>query len=181
VAIPFRRKFPFAPTKDGRFSPNLSDDERDLLADLPNQLRELLGADDAPFSPEAAATAASTKRLFPVAYTSDPERNADYQSLMREDLVASKLAAAQVLSDTARAVTLSEDQMMSWMGAINDLRLVIGTQLDVQEDTDHDDIDPEDPDAYRYFVYRWLSMTLEMIVRALTGDSDDLELDDLEI
>jgi Domain of unknown function (DUF2017) len=174
--VQFRRKRPFAPTKDGRFSPNLSDDERDLLADLPNQLRELLGANADESSGE------STKRLFPTAYHDDPERNAEYHDLMREDLVASKLAAAQTLSDTARSSVLSEEQLMTWMGAVNDLRLVIGTQLDVQEDTDHDDIDPEDPDAYRYFVYRWLSGLLEMIVRALSGDTDDdLEFGDLEI
>ncbi len=171
--MPFRRKFPFAPTKDGRYATNLSSDEQDVLEDLPNQLTALLGAEG-----EAVAAGTSTRRLFPTAYNNDAERDAEFQQLMREDLVASKMASAQLLSETARESTLSEEQLMTWMGAINDLRLVIGTQLDVQEDTDHDDIDPEHPDAYRFMIYRWLSMLLEHIVQALSGDyedSDDVE------
>ncbi len=154
-----RRKQPFARLSKGGYSPNLSVEERDLLADLPNQLRELLGANDE----------TSTRRLFPVAYNSDPERDREFHDLMREDLVATKMASAQVLADTARLDMVTEEQLFTWMGAINDLRLVIGTQLDVHEGEDRD-FDPDHPDAYRISVYGWLSGLLELIVRALSED-----------
>jgi Domain of unknown function (DUF2017) len=171
VVNPFRRKRPFAAVEGG-FAPNLSADERELLSSLPTQLRELLGANDG----------SSTRRLFPAAYNNDPERDAEFHELMREDLVETKMRSAQALADTARLPVLTEDQLLAWMGAVNDLRLVIGTQLDVQEDTERD-LDPDHPDGYRFLVYGWLSQLLERIVRALAGDegySEFYEGDDLE-
>jgi len=63
---------------------------------------------------------------------------------------------------------LDEAQLLSWMGAVNDLRLVLGTRLDVSEETAFDQ-DPDDPDAPALAVYQYLSFLLETIVDALSG------------
>jgi hypothetical protein len=51
------------------------------------------------------------------------------------------------------------------MGAVNDLRLVLGTRLDVSEEMD--EMDPDDPDAPLFEVYGYLAWLLENIVAAL--------------
>ena len=157
-----RRKPParFAPAANGRFSPNLEPHERQFLADLPRQLRELLDSDDP-----------SLRRLFPTAYHQDAERDAEFQRLMREDLVARRTETAKLLERTATADTLSADDMSMWMTAINDLRLVLGTQLDVSEGMELDELEENDPRLPQFAVYGWLSMLLEQIIQALMGQS----------
>ena len=49
------------------------------------------------------------------------------------------------------------------MGAVNDIRLVIGTKLDVSEDPSFD-IDEDDPDAQAHAIYTYLGWLLEQIV-----------------
>jgi len=151
----------FAPTADGRFTPNLEPQERAFLAGLPSQLRDLLDNDDP-----------SLRRLFPTAYHDDPERDAEFQRLMRDDLIARRTETAQVLQDTAESDTISAEELGMWMNAVNDLRLVLGTQLDVSEGMDMDDLTDDDPRLPQFAVYGWLSMLLEQIVQALTGQLD---------
>ena len=156
-----RRRPPvrFAPTPDGRFRPNLEPHERAFLGDLPRQLRELLDSDDP-----------SLRRLFPTAYHDDPERDAEFQRLMREDLVRRRTETAELLERTASADTLSPDEMHMWMTAINDLRLVLGTQLDVSEGMDLGEMAEDDPRLPQLAVYGWLSMLLEQVIHALSGE-----------
>ena len=52
------------------------------------------------------------------------------------------------------------------MGAVNSLRLVLGTRLDVSEDMD--EVDPDHPEAPAFAVYQYLSFLLETIVASLT-------------
>jgi hypothetical protein len=53
------------------------------------------------------------------------------------------------------------------MGAVNDLRLVLGTRLDVSEEM-LGTLDPSSPDADAMAVYQYLSFLLESIVEALS-------------
>ena len=140
----------------GSFIINLPDDERELLQALPGQLHEMLTSGDP----------TGLRRLFPAAYHLDPEKDAEFHELMRDELVASKAARAKILEDTAFARSLTEEQLLGWMGAVNDLRLVLGTQLDVSED-DHAP-DPDHPLAAHYGLYHYLGFLLENIVRALS-------------
>lgn len=139
----------------GAFTLNLPDEERQLLTGLPAQLRELLGDGDQP----------SLRRLFPAAYHLDAEKDAEFHELMRSELLATKLSRAELLESTAHARELTEEQLLGWMGAVNDLRLVLGTQLDVGEDDD--DLDEGDPRAGHFGLYRYLGYLLENIIRAL--------------
>lgn len=140
----------------GTFVINLPDDERELLHALPGQLHEMLTSGDA----------TGLRRLFPAAYHLDAAKDAEFHELMRSELVASKAARAKVLEETAYARSLTEEQLLGWMGAVNDLRLVLGTQLDVGEDDS--DLEPDHPLAAHYGLYHYLGFLLENIVRALS-------------
>jgi hypothetical protein len=135
--------------------------ERELVMRLLGELGELLNA-----SAEQPATA----RLFPVVHPDDPEREAEYQRLMRDELVSSRLAAiasvTKVLEGSAKKVTLSEEQLTSFMQAVNGVRLVLGTILDVSEDDDVVEIEDHVPE---YQLYAYLSWLLDSAVVAASG------------
>ncbi len=150
--------------RDGAFDVRLRHWERDLLGSLVTQLRELLTAGS---GGGAAATAVdpTLKRLFPTAYPDDAGLDAEYQSLVRDDLLERRLAALDLVDETLDADVVTEEQLQAWMSAVNDLRLVLGTRLDVSEDLD--EIDPDDPDAPLFAAYSYLGWLLENIVAAL--------------
>ncbi|MGH2686787.1 MAG: DUF2017 family protein, partial [Actinomycetota bacterium] len=109
----------------------------------------------------------SLRRLFPTAYTDDEERDGEYQRLMHDDLLGHRLGCLATVEETIELERLSEGQLVAWMGALNDLRLVLGTRLDVSEDTDVLEPDPSDPDGPATAVYGWLGWLLEHVIDAL--------------
>ena len=143
--------------RSGRYQLRLDGDERALLRGLPAQLRGLLATDDP-----------SLLRLFPTAYTDDPKRDAEYQQLMREDLLELHRGALDVMEETIDAVDLDEEQLTAWMKAINQMRLVLGTRLDVTEDLYDDGMDANDPRASAFALYSYLGWLQEHIVQALS-------------
>ena len=142
-----------------RYRVDLPETERELLRGLTPQLRELLTTDDP-----------SLVRLFPTAYPDDPERDAGYQALVRDELLERRFAALDVLEETIDGGELTGDELSAWMRSLNDLRLVLGTRLDVTEDDDPGDIDPADPDAPAWAIYHYLGMLLSFVIDALAGD-----------
>jgi hypothetical protein len=86
--------------------------------------------------------------------------------MVHDELLEKRLAAVDIVENTATATTLSEDEMTAWMGAVNDLRLVLGTRLDVSEDQDFPALD--DPNAPAFAVYQYLTFLLGEIVHALS-------------
>ena len=90
---------------------------------------------------------------------------------MRDDLLTTHRESAELLERTAQSDTLSLEELNIWMNAVNNLRLVLGTQLDVTEGMDLDDMDEQDPRLPKFAVYGWLSMLLEQIIVALTESS----------
>ena len=138
---------------------SFSDEERHLLKGLVPQLREMLLGDD---------NDASLRRLFPTAHPTDPKRDADYRDLVHDTLLEGRLAALESFETTLDERVLTDEQLGSWMGSVNDLRLVLGTRLDVSED-EHA-VDPDDPDAGARVVYQYLGWVLEEIV-AVMSDS----------
>jgi hypothetical protein len=147
---------PVKRTADGVFLIDLSDEERTMLRSLPGQLRDLLDTDDP-----------AIVRLFPPAYSDDPEREDEYRRLMKDELLSRRLEALALLEETAGADRLTEEQLLVWMRVINDLRLVVGTMLDVKEDDDLDTIDPDDPQAPMRGLYWYLSALQHSIIEAL--------------
>jgi hypothetical protein len=107
--------------------------------------------------------------MFPPAYhlDGDEEAEAEYQRLMREELVASRLDALTTLSTALREHRVLDDAGLgSLMQSLNALRLVLGTLLDVDEEHDLDDVSPDDPLIGEHHLYAYLSYLLDAAVRA---------------
>jgi hypothetical protein len=143
--------------RDGSYRVRLPADERDVLAALPSQLREALDEGEP-----------TLYRLFPPAFVDDDEGNAEYARLVGAGLLSGKLAALAELERTAHAETLTESELRTWLGALESLRLVLGTQLDITEES-YGVLDRDDPDAPRLALYHWLSWLQEEVVQALAG------------
>ncbi len=140
---------------------NIGEEERQLVARLLTELSQLLmGEADDP----------RLIRMFPPAYhlADDADADAEYQRLMREDLVASRLSGITTVNAALQQPgAVDEEAMVAFVQAINGLRLVLGTMLDVVEDHDPDDIDEDDPLVGEHHLYNFLSWLLDWAVRAL--------------
>ena len=140
-------------------------DDRRVVVDLVAQLRDAIldGTTDDRF-----------RRLFPAAYHQDADLDEEYQRLMHGELLASRLdslnRAHDLLSRNADddVVTLSEEEIDSLMKSVNDLRLVLGTLLDIQEN--EPTIDEDDPAYPQFHLYSYLGWLLEWIIRVRVGD-----------
>jgi hypothetical protein len=157
-----RRKF-VAPVEavKGGWRINLDDEERNLLTRLMGELEALItGPDDNEL----------LRRLFPVAYPEDEEKEAEYQRLMREELVASRLSAIGSVThtiDPANAgVLLDEGETIAFMQSINAIRLVLGSMLGITDDESADAAD--ETDSPEHHLYDFLSWLLEWTVRSLS-------------
>jgi hypothetical protein len=137
----------------------LSRDERSLLARLVAELRALL--DGAPGDP-------SLRRLFPPAYDDDHDERA-YRDLMGGELLDGRRAALELVAGTVDHDRLSAEEADSWLRALNDLRLVLGTRLDVHEDTFATEPDLSDPRGHALAVYAYLSWIQEQLIEALSS------------
>ena len=140
---------------------NIGQPECEVLGRLLDELRALLVGDS-----DHGALA----RIFPPAYhlPSDAAADADYQRWMREELVASRLAGiATVEAALAAGEPLDEAQIMAFMQALNGIRLVLGTILDVDEHTEIDALDADHPQLAEHHLYGFLSWLLDWTVRAL--------------
>lgn len=155
VPLPRRR---IERTRSGEIRLRLPARERELLRALPGQLRELFSDEDP-----------SLARLFPPAYVDDSDADAEYDRLVRDELVAGKLAALAVVEETAGAERLDEEQLAAWIGALNDLRLVLGTRLGVTEGTYAAALDPRAPNAQELALFGYLTWLQEQAVEVLAG------------
>jgi hypothetical protein len=144
---------------DGRFRLELPREERDVLRTLPAQLRELLAEETDP----------ALRRLFPPAYADDPAREAEFREMVRDELLEGKLAAIATMEATLDAERLTEEELLAWLGALNDLRLVLGTRLDVTEETDFEDFQGDAREGVAA-LYRYLGALEEDVVEALAGE-----------
>lgn len=152
MAVSFRRN------GDASYSITIPIQERQLLEQLVPQMRELIQEHDP-----------LTWRLFPNPYP-DHEKAADeYSDLIGDDLTEKHVAALDTVEATLDAKRLDEEQMISWMHALNHLRLVIGTRLKVREDSDYEEYE-DDTERSLFATYSYLGWMLEKIVTALSGE-----------
>lgn len=151
-------------TADG-YIVNLEREERDLVLRLLSQLRDLLVANDPDNEP-------LLRRLFPPAFLGEQyaEQEAEYQRFMREELVASRLAAISAVDSGFRSSDpMNEDAVLALMQALNAVRLVLGTLLDVGEDHDATDVDDDDPRLAEHHLFAFLGWLVQSIVTSVSG------------
>ncbi|MGO9962255.1 MAG: DUF2017 family protein [Acidimicrobiales bacterium] len=119
------------PARKGGYELRLAAEERTLLTVLPGHLVSLLeGVGETPPCdlPDAL------RRLLPPAYANDPDAERAYESMTREDLLEHHRESLETMSATAHATWLDDDQLVSWLAALNDLRLALGSMIGVTED-----------------------------------------------
>jgi hypothetical protein len=123
------------------------------------------------------------QRLFPAAYAADPEAEQAFRELTESSLRDERIERAeQCTADVAAApvrrreleLLLSEDAASRWMRALNDVRLAVGTRLNITEEDEqspaeeHADPDGgEDPDSPARAAYVWLTAVQDALVHAL--------------
>ncbi len=113
------------------------------------------------------------RRLLPDAYGDDPEAAGDFRRYTDSDLRATKRADATAvlatLPEGGGRMELDRDQADRWLGALNDMRLALGTSLGVTEDTGLD-IEPDEEDEERGHglqIYSWLGWLQESLLSCL--------------
>ena len=150
---------PIERTATGDFLLRLGPEERGLLRRLSAELEELLAAE--PEDP-------SLRRLRPRAYE-DEEVEREFRSLMGAELESLRLENLRGLAETAGRDRLDAEELDRWLAALNDLRLVLGTRLDVTEDQFADGFDPSAPHAYELAVYAFLTWLQEAAIDAASS------------
>lgn len=142
----------------------LERDEAELLRRLIGEMRGLLRE-----SPER--TDPVINRLFPEAYES-PEDEEAYRELVGDDLHTEKLQALdeveEMLGPRGKAdVHLDADRVGGWLAMLTDLRLAIGTRLEVDEEQMASEPRPDDPKAPAMSAMHWLGWIQEGILQKL--------------
>jgi hypothetical protein len=86
-------------------------------------------------------------RLYPAGYRDDTAASDDFRELTESSLRAERSQRARACADDITGpgeVVLDADGGQRWIQALNDLRLALGTRLNVTEDADYDDYDEYD-------------------------------------
>jgi hypothetical protein len=166
-----RRRGPVRRSGEG-FVIDLGDEEAALVLRLLDELRQLLTTSN-PGTDEQLLLV----RLFPVVHPDDEQAEAEYQRLMRDELVESKLAAMdrvrEVLSADPKGShhdrLFDEEQLVAFMQSVNTIRLVLGTMLGVTDDPDAAEVVEQMESSPEYHLYTYLSWLLDHCVRAVSG------------
>ncbi|WP_432508960.1 DUF2017 domain-containing protein [Kineococcus auxinigenes] len=187
----------FRRSRNGLFSLTLQPVEADVLASVtrevlelldvperrPDPLAEELGLGDLPgfgaLADSAGGPAAPPeddvlRRLLPDAYPEDPDAAAEFRRFTEHGLRERKAAAARaVLASLAPVegqggrVQLDADGARTWLAALNDVRLALGTRLGVSDDSKPELLGDDDPERYAWAVYDFATHLQETLVRSL--------------
>jgi hypothetical protein len=130
-----------------------------------------LGTDAGADTPEVPSDPALA-RLLPDAYRDDDQAAGEFRRLTESSLRRDKVDAADRLlaslpADGAGEVRLDPETTESWLATLNDVRLALGTRLEVTEEMAEPD--PEDPDAPAYVVYLWLTELQGVLIEVADG------------
>ncbi|HEX3790083.1 MAG TPA: DUF2017 domain-containing protein [Pseudonocardiaceae bacterium] len=167
--------------------------EAALVRGLVGQIQEMLEvrAEDAPQDELAELTGIRTgpsagpddpilSRLLPDFHrldddapsVEDQNSAAALRSLHEPELLDYKTGVAATLLDTCPPhggeVRLDEEQAAAWLASLNDVRLALGTALDVSEEMP-EKLPADDPRAAHLDVYHWLTWVQESLIQAVSG------------
>ncbi|MEU6342323.1 DUF2017 domain-containing protein [Streptomyces sp. NPDC046977] len=185
----------FESTPGGTAAVALDEVEISILRNLAVQLLELIGPGDAdsgtgdgepadPFAglfedgPTKPPQDPALARLFPDAYEETAD-SAEFRRFTENDLRARKRGDAlavvrslDALSPGRRGgavLTLTEAEALQWLGTLNDLRLTLGSRLEVTDDEENELYHLPDSDERKPLVlaYLWLGGLQESLVATL--------------
>jgi hypothetical protein len=187
--------FTFKAGPDRSVLANLEGVEAQLLAYLFGQLLDLIGtgedqapaADADPLAVELGLTDLGAEptpvakpddpalaRLFPDAYREDAKAAAEFRRYTESDLRSGKRERVRCALDTlppgaGGRFQLDEKQAQCWLGALNDLRLVLGARFGLESDEDEVGAGLAADDPLRAYVpaYHYLGYLQETLLEAL--------------
>jgi Domain of unknown function (DUF2017) len=178
---------PFRSIRGGGVRAWLAATEASLLRFLVGEVLTLVAPEGPPSQPaddlEALLDESATPRkepedpvlarLLPDGYRDDPEAAGEFRRYTESSLRSAKQQAAQEMLDTlpdeGGRIQLTQEQALSWLKALNDVRLALGVKLGVTEDFEDQwaGLKPDDPQWSAFEVYAWLGLVQESLVRAL--------------
>ena len=165
VIVARKNKGPVTRLDATSYSLNINASDRTTLNGLLDQLRDMLMHD---------SSSDIARRLFPAAYHQDEQHEQEYQRLMRDELLSSRLASLSLTTSlleretNSDSIVLSADELDALMRSINSLRLVLGTLLDVDEDEFEAHLAEDAPAYGQYQLYSYLGWLLDWIVTVQT-------------
>ncbi|MBA2389591.1 MAG: DUF2017 domain-containing protein [Geodermatophilaceae bacterium] len=153
---------------DGRLHLDFVGTEVELLRNLLVRVSDLLAEDADPATGAPADPVLA--RLLPDAHRDDPVVAATQRELteagLREDKRADIGAVMAALpAETGSAVIVDPD---AWLRALNDMRLMLGVELGITEDTEPPR-SVSDPRELQLAVYFWLTHLQDRLVEAVLG------------
>ncbi|MFJ8753343.1 DUF2017 domain-containing protein [Streptomyces sp. NPDC102441] len=191
----------FQATPGGGASVALDEVEISILRSLAVQLLELIGPGDQPAEGEDPLAALFAEgpseppsdpalaRLFPEAYGDADkelrEASAEFRRFTENDLrtrkrddalaVVRSLDALSPVADSGAVLALTPDECHHWLGSLNDLRITIGTRLEVSDEDEGQDgslyrLPDSDPRKPMVMAYLWLGALQETLVETLMPD-----------
>ena len=159
----------------GKLTLKLDDAELGVLSQLFEQMAELLEVPDSEVSKDPLAELLSMggstqisedpalARLFPDGYSDDEHASADFRRFTEQDLRAQKLAALTTVRDSlidwSGKSSITAQQAQDWLKALNDLRLVLGTRLEITDEVETD-FEADEPGIHLYNYLTYLQGTL---------------------
>jgi hypothetical protein len=179
--------------QNGHVVADLSPQEAAVIRGLVGQIKDMLTAraDETPQDELAELTGIRTGpttapedrvlgRLLPDFYRRDSvtgdsdEDEADAAGAMRSlhepELLERKTGVAALVLETCPrqggTVTLTEEQADGWLAALNDVRLALGTALNVDDDMP-DEAPEDDLQREHLGVYQWLTWVQDSLVEAV--------------
>ncbi|MHB1717863.1 MAG: DUF2017 family protein [Acidimicrobiales bacterium] len=144
---------PIRQTRDGRYEVRLDPEVRAVLRAAAEQVGDLVTTETG-----------LTRRVYPPAYVAADQEQAEseYQKLVHGALERRHRGCLATLAETATSVTLDREELGQWLSAVETIRLVLGTRLDVSEDMDPPQED--DPSLPEFVLYDLLGLLQETIV-----------------
>jgi hypothetical protein len=153
--------------RGGEVVARLDTAEAGVLGLLLDQLEQLLAADADDLRGDPVL-----ERLLPAGHRGDPELAAEYREMTESALRSGKaddLATVRAtLPPDGGEVRLDADQAAAWLRTSNDLRLALGTRLEITEDTEPPD-DVAGEEGQQLAVYYWLTGVQGSLVDALAA------------
>ena len=152
---------------DGSLSIRLPHPEGLILWTLPQRLRDLLDNDE--FNKRVV------DRLFPRAYREDDEEE-EYRKLLGDDLKDRKLASMEIYERSLERakfrswgleLTVRAEEVEAWMGFVNDIRLFLGTELDIRDNDWGDELDLEEPQSDDIVLLHFLTWLQQEVLDSL--------------
>jgi len=161
----------------GRITLKLDDAEKQVLSQIFEQMDELLQVTNFDKNADPLARMlnmdGSTEisddpalaRLFPDGYSQDEHASADFRRFTEQDLRQAKIDALNdvrlMLMDSNAKTSVTSVQAQSWLKAINDVRLVLGTRLEITDSSErYNDSQEDEPGMHLYNYLTFLQGTL---------------------